>query len=108
MTIEHYDPKHIKNNPWQTRSREPDPAYIEELAQDIKKNGLLQVPMGRIISVNGAGMVQLAFGHNRLRAYLHLNLPLMPVDVRVLTDEQMADFAWSENEKRRGGPAIER
>ena len=32
MTIEHYDPKFINNNPWQTRSREPDVAYIQELA----------------------------------------------------------------------------
>jgi ParB/RepB/Spo0J family partition protein len=108
MTIEHYDPKFINNNPWQTRSRETDVVYIQELAMDIKKNGLLQVPIGRIIKVNGAAKVQLAFGHNRLKAYLLLKLPLMPVDVRALTDEQMAAFAWSENEKRRDVTAIER
>jgi ParB/RepB/Spo0J family partition protein len=108
MTTEHYDPKFINNNPWQTRSREPDPAYIQELAQDIKANGLLQTPIGRIIQINGSAQVQLAVGHNRLRAYLYLKLPLMPVDVRELSDEQMADFAWSENEKRRDHTAIER
>lgn len=108
MTVEFYDPKFIQNNPWQTRQRDPDAAYIEELAADIKKNGLLQTPMGRVISINGAGAVQLAFGHNRLRAYLLLKLPMMPVDIRALTDEQMAAFAWSENEKRRDVTAIER
>ena len=108
MTIDHYDPKFIDNNPWQTRAREPDADYIQELAQDIQKNGLLQVPIGRIIQANGAAKVQLAFGHNRLKAYLHLKLPLMPVDVRELTDEQLAAFAWSENEKRRDITAIER
>jgi len=108
MTIEHYDPKHIKNNPWQTRQRETDAEHIKDLALDIKKNGLLQIPIGRIITIDGAGAVQLAFGHNRLRAYLYLDLPLMPVDVRALTDEQMAAFAWSENEKRRDVMAIER
>ena len=32
----------------------------------------------------------------------------MPVDVRQLTDEQMANYAWSENEKRRDVTPIER
>lgn len=108
MSIEHYDPKFIENNPWQTRQREPDAEYIKDLAADIKKNGLLQVPMGRIVNTNGAAHVQLAFGHNRLRAYLHLDLALMPVDVRTLSDEQMAAFAWSENEKRWDVTALER
>jgi ParB-like chromosome segregation protein Spo0J len=61
--------------------------------------------------------VQLAFGHNRKAAYAWLcqNGPLsslkityavganyskLPVDLRPLTDEQMADYAWSENERR--------
>lgn len=68
---------------------------------------------------NPGAVVQLAFGHNRLAAYRFLfdlrdnsNIPgdwsLMPIDVRALTDEQMASFAWSENEKRRDVTAIER
>ncbi len=118
MSIDFYDPKFIQNNPWQTRISEPDAAYIESLAQDIQKNGLLQTPMGRLMTVDGAGTVQLtfdgkgavqlAFGHNRLRAYLHLGLSGMPVDVRELSDEQMAILAWSENEKRRDHTPIER
>lgn len=62
--------------------------------------------------------IQLAFGHNRLAAYqwLHetengepaLQWDTMPVDLRELTDEQMAIMAWSENEKRRDHTPIER
>jgi len=113
MMINKYANEIIIHNPWQTRSREPDATYIQELAQDINTNGLLQVPIGRLISVDGEERVQLAFGHNRLRAYIWLQnneigWSRMPVDVRELTNEQMADFAWSENEKRRDHTAIER
>src|SRR3990172_3076184 len=63
--------------------------------------------------------VQLAFGHNRLAAYQWLldvaeisNLTddwtSMPVELRELTNEQMADFAWSENERRRDVDPISR
>jgi ParB/RepB/Spo0J family partition protein len=63
--------------------------------------------------------VQLAFGHNRLEAYRWLaesrnaffpgDWTKMPVDVRaLLSDEQMAIMAWSENEKRSDLTPIER
>jgi ParB/RepB/Spo0J family partition protein len=66
-----------------------------------------------------AAALQLAFGHNRLAAYKWLfdlrdnsdiqgDWSRMPVDVRALSDLQMAGFAWSENEKRRDVTAIER
>ena len=128
-------------NTWQTRRGDPDLAYIQSLALDIVANGLLQIPIGRMLDDKGASVgavqieahggeiayladspgavVQLAFGHNRLAAYRWLydlrdnsNIPgdwsAMPVDVRALTDEQLAGFAWSENEKRRDVTAIER
>lgn len=108
MTILKVPLDKILANPWQTRSGAPDAEHIHELAQDIARNGLLQSPVGRIIA---DGSIQLAFGHNRLAAYFDLrdlqefaeagDFKAMPVDVRELTDEQMADFAWSENEKRR-------
>lgn len=120
----------IQPNPWQTRLAEPDPEYIKELAMDIAANGLLQMPVGRIIGGEGTErsdaawkvgfendptiIVQLAFGHNRLAAYRFLDSeiddkwPSMPVDIRQLTDEQMATIAWSENEKRRDVTPIER
>lgn len=102
----------LHDNPWQVREVY-DPAYLEDLAADIERNGLLQPPLARM---NGNGILsyQLAFGHCRLRAYklLHAQgipgFESMPVEVRQLTDEQMADFAWTENEKRRDVTPIER
>ena len=64
--------------------------------------------------------VQLAFGHNRLAAYRWLvgvkdedyNITqcydTIPVEIRPLTDQQMADYAWSENERRRDVNPLER
>lgn len=128
----------IKSNPWQTRQGDPDPEYIKALAMDIAANSLLQYPVGRLINGDGglvgkigytdpvailaagpAVNIQLAFGHNRLAAYRwlydlrdHSNIPgdysSMPVDLRLLTDEQMAIMAWSENEKRRDHTPLER
>ena len=118
----------ITNNPWQTRSA-INQAHVEELAADIRKNGLLQTPVGRmliddnpiapnVISDSGGitaflldeptAQVQLAFGHNRCAAIKHLQFAGMPVDLRSLTDEQMADMAWSENERRSDVTPIER
>jgi len=111
----------IENNPWQTRVGNPDPEYIKALALDIAKNGLLQIPIGRYVyhDPNPTTTTQLAFGHNRLAAYRWLfdlrdnsDIPgdysTIPVDLRELTDQQMADYAWSENAQRRDVTAIER
>ena len=111
----------IENNPWQTRVGNPDPEYIKALALDIAKNGLLQIPIGRYVyhDPNPTTTTQLAFGHNRLAAYEWLydlrnnsdipgDFSSMPVDLRELTDQQMADYAWSENAQRRDVSAIER
>lgn len=64
-------------------------------------------------------VVQLAFGHRRLEAFkwLHVlrnnsNIPgdysSMPVEIREMSDEEMARLAWSENEKREGVNAADR
>jgi ParB/RepB/Spo0J family partition protein len=115
----------IQPNPWQTRQGDPDPAYIKELALDIAANGLLQIPIGQVdpatlmFDLDEDDHIKLAFGHNRLAAYKWLrdtqdysniagDFSAMPVDLRQLTDEQMALMAWSENEKRRDVTPIER
>lgn len=120
----------IMENPWQVR-QEWEQEAIEELAQDIQANGLLQAPLGRLIHMDGRPLslaemsqmasseyarlhMQLAFGHRRLKAYIHNKAKLgtawarMPVEIRVMTDEQMAAYAWSENEKRRDLTPMER
>jgi ParB/RepB/Spo0J family partition protein len=115
---------HIYPNPWQTRNLPPAGEYIKDLALDIAANGLLQTPIGRFTGEVGEGElegapVQLAFGHNRLAAYRWLydlrdnsdiqgDWSKMPVDVRVLSDEQMADMAWAENDKRQDFTPLER
>jgi len=80
----------IEDNPWQTRQSYDD-TYIVELASDIYRNGLIQLPAGRLVFRTAAEervldneqiekfagqlgnekalRVQLAVGHNRLRAF---------------------------------------
>lgn len=126
----------IVPNPWQTR-RGAATEHIKNLALDIAANGLLQTPVGRLMlgdevapvdEITAAQLtgeipeecrVQLAFGHNRLAAFKWLqdlgpfsniggDWSNMPVELKPLTDEQMAAFAWSENEKRRELSPVER
>jgi len=117
-------------NPWQPRTI-VDETHIADLAASIARDGLLQTPLGRIVNQQGVVVpaakigtqpgvsipankwrVQLAFGHSRLKAYELLSgtdpsFGAMPVDLRNLTDEQMANFAWSENAQRKDLTAIE-
>lgn len=126
----------ILPNPWQTRRAAPM-EHIKTLAMDIAANGLLQNPVGRLMideqsatldellaaqllgEIPEGCQVQLAFGHNRLAAYKWLNhsgqyvlvdgdWSYIPIELKLLSDEQMANFAWSENEKRRELSPIER
>lgn len=102
----------IDDNPWQTRQAYTD---LEDLAADIHRHGLLQPPVVRLVqNEHGHIRYQLAFGHRRFRAYALLSEKYgaaydeFPTELHDLTDEQMADFAWSENEKRRDVTPIER
>lgn len=123
----------IYPNPWQTRSTLDDD-YIAELAADIAANGLLQIPLGRLVDTGfnvvdpaelnrtlidgalaaGTMLVQLSFGHNRLAAIRHLAVEQpgawlhMPVELLPLTNQQMADMAWAENERRRDVTPMDR
>lgn len=102
MAIEQIDLELIHDNPYQARStyHRQD---IDDLAHSIKTHGLLQVPPGR----RKDGNVELGFGHLRKRAFVKLakkepeKFGKMPVDIRDLSDEQMAIFALEENLKRR-------
>lgn len=120
----------IDDNPYQRRR---DYGDVESLAADIKGRGLLQIPRGRLLfdgwPVNGPATeqtlaatngwpggqsfrVQLAFGHRRLRAYRSLDGNgdeglKMPVYVEHMSDDQMLDFVWSENQHRSGINPVE-
>ena len=113
----------IDDNPFQRRQ---DYGDVESLATDIAANGLLQMPVGRLLDADGQTVVmphnfpqhsitdlfdirgcrvQLGFGHRRKRAWAHLDTlgsgwTLMPVDVRPLDDDHMLNFVWSENQHR--------
>jgi ParB/RepB/Spo0J family partition protein len=114
----------ISPNPWQIRHGLPDPNHIAELAADIQANGLLQVPLGRMVYNDApiqveeyppleTDLLQLAFGHNRLAAYKLLaekdeRFQVMPMDLAYLSDEEMANYAWSENERRHDHTPLDR
>lgn len=92
----------ITPNPYQPRQTE-DPAAVTEIAESIRRNGLMQIPTAR--QVNGS--YQLAFGHTRLAAYKINGEECMPLIIRDLDDLQMFELGVSENIKRRDLNKIE-
>jgi len=122
MTIQDFELHLITDNPWQTRPL--DEAHAAELAADIAERWLLQAAVGRI-HPERPYYVQLATGHHRLAAYRSLatawqdtpaNWTLttpnpwlkFPIDVRELTDLQMAQTAIAENKARKDLTAMEK
>lgn len=88
----------IQDNPYQPRT---DYTGIDELAEDIQRNGLLQAPRGRYVTTDTGAQVELQYGHRRLRAVRLLGWETMPVDVALdVSDHAMAVRAWSENHNR--------
>ncbi len=105
--IEQINLNDIKDNPYQPRLHY-NQNRVAELAASIKENGLLQVPIARRID----GTVELAFGHMRKRAFLNLakndkKVTTMPLDIRDLSQKDMAMFALEENMKRTDVSTIE-
>jgi ParB/RepB/Spo0J family partition protein len=100
-----YDVAKIHPNPWQPRQEMND---LQSLADDIKANGLLQIPTARP-APGKAGHVQLAFGHRRFAAW-QIAFPgqEFPVELQELTDRQMSDIAAAENSARKDLTAIEK
>ena len=112
----------VVDNRFQTRAEYGD---VGELAADIRARGLLHPPIGRLVRAtsglpldagqtedavrniqfqgwSGGMRVELAFGHRRVRAVrLIAGAETVPVCIAVLSDEQMLDLLWSENERRR-------
>lgn len=93
----------IDPNPWQPREAE-DPEVVAELAADIKRNTLLQIPIARRVD----GRVQIAFGHTRLAAFKLNQEPCMPLIIRELDDLQMFEMGNAENIRRRDLNPIEK
>lgn len=116
-------PELLKPNPWQPRQT-MDLEELQKLADSIKQVGLLQRPLVREVveepdlerpctcPKDGVGApkpgcpqhfpgYQIAFGHLRIEAMKSLNWEAIPVEVRILTDEQMAMVALTENLRRK-------
>jgi ParB family chromosome partitioning protein len=85
----------LRPNPYQPR-RSFDPAALEELAQSLRRHGLLQ-PV--VVRPAGEGY-ELISGERRWRAARRAGLERIPVLVRETDDDAMLELALVENVQR--------
>ncbi len=108
MAIEMVALELIDDNPYNPRSHYSR-NKIDELAASIETVGLLETPKAR----RRDGRIELAFGSLRKRAFHKLakkdseKWNAMPVDIELISDEQMFYFAVEENLKRADLTSIE-
>ncbi|MEZ6063351.1 MAG: ParB/RepB/Spo0J family partition protein [Planctomycetaceae bacterium] len=93
----------IERNPFQPR-REFDQAAIDELADSIRKHGVLQ-PL--LVRPRGEGY-QLVAGERRWRAAQQVGLEMIPCRVVELEDNQVCEAAIEENLKRQDLNVLEK
>ena len=93
----------IETNPFQPRT-EFDEAALQELADSIKEQGVIQPVTVRKLGYN---RYQLISGERRLRASKLAGKSTIPVFIRVANDEQMLELALIENIHRENLNAIE-
>lgn len=86
----------IETNPWQPRTHF-DLVALEELAQSIKEQGIIQPITVRRLSEDA---YQLISGERRLQASKLAGLETVPAYVRTADDEQMMEMALIENIQR--------
>jgi ParB family chromosome partitioning protein len=89
------DIQDIRANEFQPR-RDFDPASLEELAQSIRENGLIQ-PL--VVRKTASGY-ELIAGERRLRASKLAGLKMVPVVIRKSTDRESLELAIVENIQR--------
>lgn len=93
----------IERNPFQPR-REFDQRAIDELAESVRKHGVLQ-PL--LVRASGEGY-QLIAGERRWRAARQVGLETIPCRVVELEDQQVCEAAIEENLKREDLNVIEK
>jgi ParB family transcriptional regulator, chromosome partitioning protein len=93
----------IEPNNLQPRTRFDEP-QLEELAQSIKANGVVQPILVRKI---GEGRYQLVAGERRWRAAQRAGLQKVPAVIREVPDDRMLELALIENIQRQELNAIE-
>lgn len=92
----------IKSNPEQPRKRFSD-VGIEELAQSIKEQGVLQP----VIVKKAERGYELICGERRLRAAIHAGLKVIPAIVKDIASNKLLEWALVENIQREDLNAIE-
>ena len=101
MSVIMIDPEKIEDNPYQPRSHYPRKT-IDEIAYSIEQIGIIHIPTGRQVD----GHYELAEGHLRKRAYIKLKkknpkkFGEMPLDIREISDRDMAVISLEENLRR--------
>ncbi len=93
----------IEPNTFQPRTHF-DEVKLEELAQSIRVNGVIQPLLVRRI---GADRYELIAGERRWRAAQRASLQQVPVIIRVIPDDKMLELALIENIQRQELNAIE-
>ena len=94
----------IERNPFQPR-REFDQQAIDELAESIRKHGILQ-PL--LVRSQGGDGYQLVAGERRWRACQQIGMETVPCRVVELEDKQVCEAAIEENLKRQDLNMIEK
>ncbi|MBA7603200.1 Nucleoid occlusion protein [subsurface metagenome] len=101
MSVIMIDPEKVEDNPYQPRSHYPRKT-IDEIAYSIEQIGIIHIPTGRQVD----GHYELAEGHLRKRAYIKLKkknpkkFGEMPLDIRKISDRDMAIISLEENLRR--------
>ncbi len=96
-------PMDVERSPWQTRI-EFDEASLNELAESIRANGVIQPPLVRR---RDDGKYELVAGERRLRASVIAGLKRIPVLVVNADDRKSAEIGVVENIQRRDLNVIE-
>lgn len=95
-TVTHLPLKDIRPNPYQPR-KSFEPGALEELAESIRENGVLQPIIVRQSAVKGYEIVA---GERRHRASQMAGLEMIPAIIRVMDEEMMIKYAVLENLQR--------
>lgn len=96
-------PMDVERSPWQARC-EFDEAALNELAESIKANGVIQPP---VVRRRADGKYELVAGERRMRASIIAGLKKVPVLVVDAGDRKAAEMGVVENIQRRDLNAIE-
>jgi len=106
-TLLHLDPALLDDAPVNSRPKRLSKASLAPLMESIKAAGEQRDKVGHIITAIVArphpdeeGRYQVAAGHRRKHSAIYLGMPLVPVVVREMTDQQYQEELLVENVQR--------